>query len=379
MSTPPTEWRSGLKASASLFLERNDIILTTSEIVDRDQWNSLLRKLPSAHILQSWDWGEFKRQTIGWQPTRLAFKSGGNAVALASVGLRGLGPFKVLYVSKGPVLDYGNEPVLHGVLDTLESRARDMGALWLKIDPDVVLATGIPGDEGAETMPLGGQIRAQLKDRGWRFSDAQVQFRNTIKFDLRRTEDELLMAMSGNTRRKIRVAERKGVTVRAACDDDLAILYELYRITAARDRFLIRRYDYYKRAWQAFMGAGLAHALIAEYEGEPIAHVILFHFGSTCWYFYGASGDRERQRMPNYILQWEAIKWAKAQGYANYDMWGAPDVFDDSDGMWGVYQFKRGFRGQVVRHIGAWDYAPRPWLYETYAKLAPRLMRFLRN
>lgn len=295
------------------------------------------------------------------------------------MGLRTLGPFKVLYISKGPVLDYGNEPVFLEVLDTLESRARDLGAVWLKIDPDVVVATGIPGGPEERTRALGQRIRAALKDRGWRFSDAQVQFRNTINFDLRRTEDELLMTMSSNTRRKIRVAEKKGVTVRAACLDDLTILYQLYRATAARDGFLIRTFDYYKRAWQDFMQAGLAHALIAEYQGEPIAHVILFHFGATCWYFYGASGNRERQRMPNYSLQWEAIKWARAQGYAVYDMWGAPDVFDESDGLWGVYQFKRGFRGQVLRHIGAWDYAPRPWLYEAYVKLAPRLLGLLRQ
>ena len=122
------------------------------------------------------------------------------------------------------------------------------------------------------------------------------------------------------------------------------------------------------------MRAGLAQALIAEYEGAAIAHVILFHFGRTCWYFYGASSNEERQRMPNYLLQWEAIKWAKARGYAAYDMWGAPDVFDDSDGMWGVYQFKRGFRGKLTRHIGAWDYVPYPWLYRVYDMIAPRLM-----
>lgn len=333
-----------------------------------------MRQLPATHILQTWDWGEFKQRTTGWRQTRLTFERDGIAVAMASVGMRGMGPFKVLYVSKGPVLDYDDEPLFLEVLDALESHARSMGALWLKIDPDVVLATGIPEGGGETTSELGRRICARLKERGWRFSDAQVQFRNTIKFDLSRSEDEHLMAMSGNTRRKIRAAAKKGVTVRAASHNDLSTMYQLYRITAARDRFLIRPYDYYKRAWQAFMRAGLAHALIAEYSGEPIAHVILFHFGSTCWYFYGASGDRERKRMPNYLLQWEAIKWAKAQGYAIYDMWGAPDVFDESDSLWGVYQFKRGFRGQVVQHIGAWDYAPKPWLYEAYAKLAPRLL-----
>jgi len=118
------------------------------------------------------------------------------------------------------------------------------------------------------------------------------------------------------------------------------------------------------------MEAGLAHALIAEFEGKAIAHVILLHFARTCWYFYGASANEERERMPNYLLQWEAMRWAKGQGYAVYDMWGAPDTFDESDSMWGVFEFKRGFPGVVRRHIGAWDYAPYPPLYWGYTQAA---------
>jgi lipid II:glycine glycyltransferase (peptidoglycan interpeptide bridge formation enzyme) len=147
------------------------------------------------------------------------------------------------------------------------------------------------------------------------------------------------------------------VTIRDATLDDLPILYDLYRVTGERDGFLTRPPDYYEKAWRDFMQAGLAHALIAEADGKAIAHVILFHFGRKCWYFYGASSNEERSRMPNYALQWEAMRWAKAQGYALYDMWGAPDDFVETDSMWGVYEFKRGFRGTVVRHVGAWDYA----------------------
>jgi lipid II:glycine glycyltransferase (peptidoglycan interpeptide bridge formation enzyme) len=83
--------------------------------------------------------------------------------------------------------------------------------------------------------------------------------------------------------------------------------------------------------------------------------------------------------MPNYLLQWEAMRWAKAHGYTIYDMWGAPNEFLESDNMWGVYQFKRGFRGTVTRHIGAWDYAPYPLLYKAYTELYPRLITWLRG
>lgn len=353
--------------------------LKVTEIRQRDAWNGQLRMMPFAHILQTWEWGEFKRATGGWMPKRLAYERDGEIVAMASLATRSMGPLKVMAVSKGPALDYSDIALARTVLGDLARRAKRFGVAWLKIDPDVILARGMPGSADDRQEEGGLAVSNLLKAAGWRFSADQVQFRNTLKIDLRRAEAEILAAMSGNTRRKIRVANKKGIRVRLATTDDIPLLYELYRVTGERDEFLIRPLEYYRRAWQAFMSAGLAQALIAEYQGQAIAHVILFHFGGKCWYFYGASSNVERQRMPNYALQWEAIKSAKAQGCAVYDMWGAPDAFAESDPLWGVYQFKRGFRGEVIRHIGAWDFAPQPWLYHTYARVAPRLLRLLRH
>ena len=297
---------------------------------------------------------------------------------MANAAVRQRGPLKVMYVSKGPALDYADADLFDAVIAELENRARQQRVIWLKIDPDVIHGIGLPHSENDLPDAVGTAVAKRLKQRGWRFSASQAQFRNTIHLDLARTDDDMLMAMSANTRRKIRAAHKKEVTIRAAGLDDLPILYRLYQVTGQRDGFLIRPFDYYRRAWQTFMQAGLAHAFIAEYQGKAIAQLILFHFGRKCWYFYGASSNEERNRMPNYALQWKAIQWAKSQGYAIYDMWGAPDVFDESDRLWGVYRFKRGFRGQIIRHIGAWDYAPRPRLYRAYAEIMPRLLQIMR-
>jgi len=354
-------------------------LLTVAEIGDRQSWNDRLSELPCAHVLQTWDWGAFKQATGGWQPTRLAFQRGGQVVALASLATRRIGPLTVMMVSKGPALDYRDSPLAEAVLAELEKRARRLGNVWLKIDPDVIAATGLPGSEDDRCDALGSQLMEMLSARGWRFSASQVQFRNTLTIDLQSPLDEILMSFSGNTRRKVRVAAKKGVTIRDATLDDLPLLYQLYLVTGSRDHFLIRPFDYYQRAWRDFLRVGLAHALIAEYAGRAIAHVILFRFGQTCWYFYGASANEERARMPNYALQWAAMQWAKAQGCATYDMWGAPDAFDESDPLWGVYQFKRGFRGKILRHVGAWDFAPQPWLYRAYETFMPRLLDRMRN
>jgi lipid II:glycine glycyltransferase (peptidoglycan interpeptide bridge formation enzyme) len=343
--------------------------------LDAIRWNAALRALPCAHVLQTWEWGEFKRATTGWQPQRLAFERDGAIVALASVGVRRIGPARVMYAPKGPALDYADAALTAEVLDQLQRMARKQGAIWLKIDPDVIIGTGVPGEPDEAPSPSGVALTALLRERGWRISADQVQFRNTITVDLTQPEDAILAAMSQGTRRKIRTAYKEGVVIRPGSAADLDTIYALYRATGERDGFLIRPPAYYEQAWRTFMHAGLAHPLIAEYEGQALAAVILFHFGRTCWYFYGASSNEFRDRQPNTLLQWEAMRWAKAQGYAVYDFWGAPDSFSEDDRMWGVYLFKRGFHGTVTRHIGAFDYAPYPLLYTAYAELMPKLMR----
>jgi lipid II:glycine glycyltransferase (peptidoglycan interpeptide bridge formation enzyme) len=348
-------------------------------VADRNQWNNALRNMPCAHVLQTWEWGVFKQATTGWIPSRYTFKDDGKIQAMASILIRKIGPLSVMYIPKGPALRYEDSALLSTVFNHIEAIAKKRRVIWLKIDPDVIIATGAPGEKDESPSPIGVTVINLLEQRGWRFSGDQVQFRNTVALDLTQSEDDLLAAMSQNTRRKVRTATKKDVIVRTATEADLPTLYHLYKVTGDRDDFLTRPADYYERAWRDFMQAGLAHALIAEFDGKPIAHVVLFHFGKKCWYFYGASSNEERNRMPNYLLQWEAIKWAKAHGYAVYDMWGAPDEFVETDSMWGVYEFKRGFRGTVARHIGAWDYVPQPLLYTAYTKILPRLRAILRH
>lgn len=298
---------------------------------------------------------------------------------MISVGTRRIAPFTVMYAPKAPAMPTHDPMLIEAVLVELERRARQWGNVWLKIDPDVVLATGLPNSE-EERFSLEGQAFTDLlQAHRWQFSHDQPQFRNTMTIDLTESEDTLLANMSQTTRRKVRTAEKKEVSVRLGGLSDLPILYELYRTTSERDGFLIRPLEYYRQAWEYFMERGLAQPLIAEHEGTPIAHVILYHFGKTCWYFYGASSNEERNRMPNYLLQWESMRWAKAHGYTTYDMWGAPNQFDESDSMWGVYEFKRGFKGEVRRHIGAWDYAPNSISYWGYTQAVPQALRVLRR
>jgi lipid II:glycine glycyltransferase (peptidoglycan interpeptide bridge formation enzyme) len=342
-------------------------------------WNQLIRTLPGAHALQSAEWGEFKRRSTGWTPETLSFTGKGTLHGAALTLTRQIGPFAVMYIPKGPLLDYSDPALVTVVLDTLERIARQRRVIWLKIDPDVTLAEGLPDTEADRPSAAGAAVVAILKKRGWVFSGSQVQYRNTLLIDLRQSEDDILKNMSQSTRYKVRYGPKHGVTTRAATAADLPLLYKLYAETGARDGFLTRPYHYYEDEWGVLMKAGIAHALLAEYEGQALAHVILFKFGGKCWYFYGASSSEHRNLMPTYLLQWEAMRWAKQQGCAWYDFWGAPDEFNETDPMWGVFRWKEGFGGTVTRTIGAWDYRPMPLLDTLYSRTMPTLLGALKR
>jgi len=344
-----------------------------TEVTERNLWNEALLKLPYNHVLQSYEWGQFKAK-YGWTPLRLLFseEEDGLVRAAASVLRRKFPhlPLCVMYVPKGPALDHGDDELLRCVLSTLEDVARRYHAIFIKIDPDVCLE---------DHSPTATQVITTLESHGWQPSSEQIQFRNTVLIDLTREEDELLKDMKSKTRYNVRLAGRRGIKVRSGDLADLPLFYEMYVETSGRDEFIIRPFAYYRHAWQAFIEANLAQLFIAELEGRPLAGLILFRFGNKVWYMYGASRDLHRNLMPNHLLQWEAIRWAKAQGCTVYDLWGAPDLQDESDPLWGVYRFKEGFGGQFVRYVGAYDYPALRFFYWLYATIIPRYLEVLRE
>lgn len=342
-------------------------------------WEQALGRLPNSHPLQSWAWGSFKSRW-GWEalPALMTIaESSWEPLAAAMILKRRLprSPFSILYVPRGPILDYNDRELRQQVLAQLEKIARQERAIFIKIDPEVVKAWG---EEAERPSPIGNRFIQELQQRGWRFSNEQIQFRNTVELPLEDDEEALLAAMKSKTRYNIRLAGRKEITVRQGTPADFPVIAHMYAETAVRDGFAIRPPDYYLDIWHAFYKAGIAQPLLAEYAGQPIAAVVLVRYGRRVIYMYGASTDLERQRMPNHLLQWEAIRWAKSKGANVYDFWGAPDEFVETDRMWGVWRFKQGFSGQVVRHIGAWDYPTRPLLYWLYTIALPKYLARLR-
>ena len=372
-------------------------------------WNTVISNLPGSHILQTSEWAKVKSK-FGWQPNYLLWFRDNDQYKLSTNQLPDhlkqkepvasaltlqrnikIGGFShqmgVIYVPKGPLLDWNDSPLRHRVLQDLKEFAQKHGAIFIKIDPDVELGTGIPDKAVSNENRLGASVVDDLKNDGWQFSEEQVQFRNTVLVDLERTEAELLANMKQKTRYNINLALRKGVSIRTGKPTDIDMLIRMYAETSIRDGFVIRNDTYYREVWNTFIlnqqtekyGQPFAEALVAEVNGEPVAGVIIFRFARKAWYLYGMSRIVHRDKMPNYLLQWEAIKRAKAAGCKVYDLWGAPDEFVETDPLWGVFRFKEGLGGTIHRYLGAWDLPINRMLYRLYSKTLPGLLEIMRK
>ena len=325
-------------------------------IITLTDWNQFLSKHPNAHLLQTGEWGELK-SAFGWKPVRIVTGSVGVQILFRKLLLG----FTVGYTPKANF-----EQSLWEEIDYV---CKQNHAILLKLEPDLW------NNQQPETW----NMKLGTSNLELRTSPQNIQPPRTIIVDIKGSQEEILARMKQKTRYNIRLAEKKGVTVRAW--DDIESFHKMMLLTGGRDEFGVHSLEYYQRAYDLLYPEQMGELLVAEFDGKPLAALFVARNGNRAYYLYGASTDEERNRMPAYLLQWEAMKWAKSLGCKEYDLWGVPDEDEANleanferrnDGLWGVYRFKRGFGGALKRAVQAMDRVYNPLLYWAY-------LRFIRN
>ncbi len=336
---------------------------------DPARWDAFVSAHPDGHVLQTTDWGKLKR-AFGWS-SEIVTMTGedGHITAGAQILYRPLplGLGTMAYIPAGPLFEGGgadpNQSPVCALWQALDNAARAHRAVFLKVEP-------------CDWYRARPNLAAQLQCAGLRRSPQTIQPPRTIVIDLTEGESAVLKGMNQSTRRKSKLGPRNEIAVREGMRADVASFNAMMHVTGERDRFGVHAPDYYETAFDLFSPGERCALLLASYAGRDLAGLMAFRCGSNAYYFYGASSNEERNRMPTYIVQWAAIQWAIRHGAIRYDLWGIPDAepaqleaeFEQRrDALWGVYGFKRGFGGQIVRSVGAWDRVYNPLLYAGYA------------
>ncbi len=337
---------------------------------DRERWNAFVAHSPDGHLMQSWEWGEFKK-SLGWQVHRIGIARDGQLVTGAQVLLKNLPwlPLGLAYIPKGPIANPVDRQAVQALWKAVHQISRRGRAVFLKVEPNIL------DNEQAHTW---------LKESGFRPSIQTNQPRSTIVLNLSPDEETLLSNMRKKTRQLIHRAQRDGVQIVQGNEANLDEFDRIMAVTAEIKEIEVHDPFFYHRAWQAFQETGAVKLFQAQYQGQTVASKMVFVFRDTSMHLWGGTSRQGRNINASYLIQWEAIRWAKAAGLKRCDLWGIPDQVaeivredreipqDRQDGLWGVYAFKRGFGGSIESYVGAYDYAYYPLLYKIGVKILGR-------
>ncbi len=318
------------------------------------EWDRFVSAQPRAHLLQLSAWGALKAQ-FEWDSQIVALGTGAAIQAGALVLTKRL-PLNLGKMAYVPLGGYAPDPPHYRRLLDLIGRAT--GAAFIKLEP-------------GQNPPV---TAAELERQGFRQSPQTIQPARSILIDIAEDDDSIMRRMNQGTRRKIRKSLKSGLVIEAGGRADVSAFSQLMTQTGERNVFGVHSQAYFEQVFERLLPTYGA-LLLARHEGELLAAIMVFELGGTAWYLYGASARRKNNLYASYGIQWAAIQWAKQRGCHRYDLWGVPDHDEAtleagfkarSDGLWGVYGFKRGWGGQVCRTLGAWDKARNPFVYAAY-------------
>jgi len=339
---------------------------------DRSRFNDFIARFPTGDLLQSFEWGDLKARG-GWTPIRVYAVRDHMMIGAACLLKRPIPKTRrcIMYAPRGPVLNTGNAALVKSFTKHLKQLARKHKAILLKIDPPVEIE-----DTKSEANIIAAGFRP-VKTDGF----GGTQPKCVMQLDLDKTADELLASFKPKWRYNIRLAEKKGVTVRLDCErSDLGAFYELLSETAKRDGFLVRGIKYFEDMWDILVPPGYMRMALTYYEGQAVAGALCYKFGDRAMYTYGASSNEHRNVMPNHLMQWHLIQWAREAGCKWYDFRGVSPHREaaEDDHLAGLNRFKEGFSPRFVEYIGEYDLVLSPVLYWLWNAAMPRVRGLLR-
>jgi len=263
---------------------------------------------------------------------------------MAQILLRGKGPLSVGYVPRGPAFG-GDSFDAKAYQEAFDDACRNKRAVFTLIELD-------------RAIPESARVFFADMDAGM----PHVQPSRTVKIPL--LEDEpLLKQMHQKSRYSVRLAMRRGVVVKRFAFDDpdgLQFFHELLLDTSSRNEFGVHDRQYYEDFLDVMKDdAGLFVAFVND---KPAAALISVCFGTDSIYMYGGSSTENRAHGSAFLLQFEAMRWARSRGMKTYDLWGIPlqdpetsgqdgNVAGTSGDDWrGLFRFKTRFGGEIVNY-----------------------------
>ena len=318
------------------------------------EYEAFVESHPKGNFAQSYLWGKQKPM---WQWDAIAVRGEDGAIrgslAVMTRKVPGIGR-TLMYGCRGPVCDLDDRETFSQLLDGARALAKKYKSYVIKIDPDV------PSSNTAFSSML-QSFGFRAKEGGKNFEAIQPRYVFRLNVE-GKTEEELLANFHQKWRYNIRLAERKGVTVRICGKEMVPAFSDLMLTTGVRDGFVTRKPEYFA-AMLDNLGEHARLYMAFDPNDTPIAGTLAIHYGDKVWYLYGASSNEHRNLMPNYLLQWRMIQWAVETNCRIYDFRGVSGDVSEDNPLYGLFRFKQGFGGDFTEFVGEMDLVLSPVIY----------------
>ena len=332
---------------------------------EEKKYKEFLEANDRCNFQQSLEWTKVKESWT--HEVVLSKDKNGQIVGAIMVLIRKIPIFgNFMYVARGPICDIHDENVLKDLSDGLKELAKKYNAFTLRMEPDIESS-----DE--EFKEIIQNLGFKINDKGKNFSDG-IQPRYVFRLDIKgKTEDEIFAEFHQKTRYNVRLAMKKGIEIREGTKEDLKAFHQIMKVTGKRDNFMIRPLSYFEKMYDELAPEHLK-LMMAYYNGQPVSGIIDIIYGNKIWYLYGASSNEHRNLMPNYLLQWEMIKYSIEHGKDMYDFRGVTGIVDEKDPHYGLYRFKKGFNAKFTEFVGEVYINFKPLKYKLY-KITEKLYK----
>ena len=318
------------------------------------EYEAFVQSHPKGNFAQSSLWAKQKPM---WQWDAIAVRGEDGAIrgslAVMTRKVPGIGR-TLMYGCRGPVCDLDDRETFSQLLDGAKVLAKKYKSYVIKIDPDV------PSSNTAFSSML-QSFGFRAKEGGKNFEAIQPRYVFRLNVE-GKTEEELLANFHQKWRYNIRLAERKGVTVRICGKEMVPAFSDLMLTTGVRDGFVTRKPEYFA-AMLDNLGEHARLYMAFDPNDTPIAGTLAIHYGDKVWYLYGASSNEHRNLMPNYLLQWRMIQWAVETNCRIYDFRGVSGDVSEDNPLYGLFRFKQGFGGDFTEFVGEMDLVLSPVIY----------------
>ena len=318
------------------------------------EYEAFVQSHPKGNFAQSYLWGKQKPM---WQWDAIAVRGEDGAIrgslAVMTRKVPGIGR-TLMYGCRGPVCDLDDRETFSQLLDGAKALAKKYKSYVIKIDPDV-----LSSNTAFSSMLQSFGFRAKEGGKNFEAIQPRYVFRLNVEG---KTEEELLANFHQKWRYNIRLAERKGVTVRICGKEMVPAFSDLMLTTGVRDGFVTRKPEYFA-AMLDNLGEHARLYMAFDPNDTPIAGTLAIHYGDKVWYLYGASSNEHRNLMPNYLLQWRMIQWAVETNCRIYDFRGVSGDVSEDNPLYGLFRFKQGFGGDFTEFVGEMDLVLSPVIY----------------